>query len=641
MATRRNFLKATAAGSAAFYLSSRLGFISKVFAQAIPGGTLPPEGIPKYLTPLLIPPAMPRETKIKTRNAKNIDYYEVGVRQFNQQVLPAGYNPTPVWGYGAIAAPASFHFPSFTFEAKANKPVRVKWVNELTDAAGNFLPHLLPVDQTLHWANPGGHMGPDSHGHDPTPYLGPVPIVTHLHGAHTRDWSDGFPEAWYLPHAANLAMYHTVGSRYAQFASAAAAVTGDWAPGSATFEYPNDQLATTLWYHDHTLGMTRTNVYAGPAGFYLLRGGAGDMVLDTMGSAAVLPGPAPALGDLPGTKYYEIPMAIQDRSFNADGSLFYPASREFFDGATSFFPDTDVPPIWNPEFFGNTMLVNGNTWPVLDVEQRRYRFRLLNGCNSRFLILRMSNGMPLWQIGADQGFLAAPVEQAQLLMAPAERADVIVDFSSLPVGTEILMLNDGPDEPFGGGTPGTDFPVADPDTTGQVMKFRVVASTGIDTSTPPHLLVLPGKAPLVETNVRPLSLNEEMSATWDGPIAAKLGGVEFVGGVPQGVGMKWVDTITETPAVGTTEMWEFYNFTEDAHPIHVHLVGFEVVGRQGADGITRPPEAWESGFKDTVIAYPGEVTRVRATFDIKGMYVWHCHIIEHEDNEMMRPFEVV
>ena len=293
------------------------------------------------------------------------------------------------------------------------------------------------------------------------------------------------------------------------------------------------------------------------------------------------------------------------------------------------------------------MLVNGNTWPVLDVEQRRYRFRLLNGCNSRFLILAMSNALPFWQIGGDQGFLAAPVEQQQLLMAPAERADVIVDFSSLAVGTEVLLLNLGPDEPFGGGIPGVDFASADPATTGKVMKFRVTRRMGADMSTPPHLLVLPGRAQLVETNTRSLSLNEEVSVipgpdgvVFDGPVAAKLGGVDFAGGQASGMPMMWMDGVTETPALGSTEMWELYNFTEDAHPIHVHLVAFEVVSRRTLDGVARPPEPWESGLKDTVIAYPGEITSLRAKFDLAGRYVWHCHILEHEDNEMMRPYEV-
>jgi spore coat protein A, manganese oxidase len=635
MATRRQFIKAGALGGAGLFLYSKLGGVTSVFA-AIPGGTLDPGGIPKYLSPLTIPPAMPRNGKVKLRKGKNIDSYEIGVRRFNQQILPAGFGATPVFGYGAIGLPATFNSPAFTIEAKFNRPVQVKWVNELMDAAGNYIPHLLPIDQTLHWANPGGMI--DMPGEHNGPYTGPVPMVVHLHGGHIADFSDGFPEAWFLPNAKNLTGFAPNGSRYAAYKAAAAAQIGaTWTPGNAVYEYANDQAATTLWYHDHTLGMTRANVYAGPAGFYNLRGGPGDLVLTASGATAVLPGPAPAIGDPIGTKYYEIPLAIQDRSFNADGTLFYPDSRTFFDGATAFKPDTDVPPVWNPEFFANTMMVNGKTWPYLDVEQRRYRFRVLNGCNSRFLILKMSNGMPVWQIGADQGFLAAPVELSELLMGPAERADVIVDFTNVAVGTEVILENIGPDEPFGGGVPGVDFAVSDPESTGQVMKFRVVAATSVDVSTPPNQLVLPALTPLVETNTRQVSLNEEVSGVWDGPIAAKLGQVDGAG---VGVPLLWMDAVTENPALNSTEVWEIFNFTEDAHPIHLHLVAFEIVNRQDAGGVIRLPEVWESGRKDMVIAYPGEITRVRALFDRAGLYVWHCHILEHEDNEMMRPYTV-
>jgi len=318
---------------------------------------------------------------------------------------------------------------------------------------------------------------------------------------------------------------------------------------------------------------------------------------------------------------------------------------------------SDVSPIWNPEFFGNTIVVNGRTWPFLEVEQRRYRFRFLNGSDSRFLILKMSNGLPFWQIGSEGGFLPAPVQLCDLLIGPAERADIIVDFTGVPVGAEIILLNLGPDEPFGGGIPGIDFPPADPATTGQVMQFRVVPATSVDTSTPPHLLVLPPISPLGPVdNTRRLSLNEEESATVFvreedgnivldceagvpfGPIAALLGTV-----APDGtpVPSLWSDPITENPAADTTEIWEIHNFTVDAHPIHVHLVQFKVVNRQPFGGPIRPPETWETGFKDTVIAYPGEITRIKAKFDLKGRFVWHCHILEHEDNEMMRPYEIV
>jgi spore coat protein A len=388
-----------------------------------------------------------------------------------------------------------------------------------------------------------------------------------------------------------------------------------------------------------------------------------------------------------GMSYYEVPIAIQDRSFNTDGSLFYPDNRAFFEGLDlsqlqiPFIPDTacdgaesDISPIWNPEFFGNAMVVNGKAWPYLNVEQRRYRFRFLNGCNSRFLILKMSNGLPFWQIGAEGGFLPAPVQLSQLLMGPAERADVIVDFSNVAVGTEIVLLNVGPDEPFGGGEPDEDFDAADPDTTGRVMLFRVVRRMGADKSTPPDQLVLPALAPLkaVADATRQVTLNEASSDTvrvvtledgsivlaCDDPDATAFGPKQALLGTLRQDGtsasLRWDEPITENPKVNDTEVWEIYNFTADAHPIHVHEVMFEVVSRQKLEtdeegiavqpavplGASVPPFAWETGRKDTVVAYPGEVTRVKAKFDRAGLFVWHCHIVEHEDHEMMRPYVV-
>jgi len=646
MITRRAFLKlsVTSAGS---FLIARFG-ADRVLAIPLPGGTLDPLSVPKFVAPLVIPPAMPRTSKLKRPGQKSVDYYEIAVRQFSQQILPTGLPATTVWSYGSATTPGTFNYPAFTIEAKWEAPVRVKWINGLVDELGSFRPHLLPVDQTLHWANPpGGPGGTDMSTLDPSPYLGPVPIVTHVHGAHTSDESDGYAEAWYLPDANDIPDgYATQGDWYETFKQEFLAEKGvAWTAGTATFQYANDQAASTLWYHDHTLGMTRVNVYAGPAGFYLLRGGPDDVVIGT------LPGPAPALGDPAGLRYHEIPIAIQDRSFDANGGLFYPNTREFFDGfAGPYVPDSDIAPIWNPEFFANTMVVNGKTWPFLEVEQRRYRFRLLNGCNSRFLILELSEpGLHFWQIGAEGGFLPAPVEQAQLLMSPAERADVIVDFSDLPVGAEVVLRNLGPDEPFSGGEPGVDFDPADPDTTGQVMLFRVVRRVGPDRSTPPAALVLPARTPLgPESVTRQVSLNEVDSEELEdvGPEAALLGTVNLEGDEPEGVVLHWGDPISENPALGATEVWEIYNFTEDAHPIHIHEVQFEVVNREvfdpevGTPGTLRLPEAGETGVKDTVIAYPGEVTRVKALFDLPGLFVWHCHIVEHEDNEMMRPYAV-
>jgi FtsP/CotA-like multicopper oxidase with cupredoxin domain len=657
--TREQFLRYGVAAGASLYLPLRFD-VRRALAQ-LPGGTLPPGSIPKYGTPLVIPPAMPRTRVIPVRGGRPISYYEIGVRQFRQSILPASMNlPTTVWSYGSVNHPGSFNYPAFTIEAKWQTPVRVKWINQLVGPNGNYLPHLLPVDQTLHWANPSAGPGnTDSRGTDPTRYTGPVPIVTHLHGGHSNEESDGYPEAWYLPAATNIPSgYATVGSFYDTFKAKSEALFGQsWTPGSAVFQYDNVQRAATMWYHDHTLGMTRANVYAGPAGFYLLRGGPSDGVVGT------LPGPAPALGDPAGLRYYEIPIVIQDRSFNDDGSLFYPDNRAFFEGLDPsqlqipFIPEdacggaSDISPIFNPEFFGNTMVVNGKTWPFLEVEQRRYRFRFLNGCNSRFLLLELSNGLPFWQIGTEGGFLPAPLQLNRLLMGPAERADVIVDFTNVGVGTEIILENLGPDEPFGGGEPPGDFDKADPATTGQVMQFRVVPATSADTSTPPSQLVLPAIAPLpATTNTRQVSLNEEDSETvlvsesdenivLDCENGEPFGPRHALLGTLADGPLKWDDPITENPAVGATEVWEMHNFTEDAHPIHIHEILFEVVNRQPFDGAARPPERWEAGArKDTVIAYPGEITRVKATYDRAGRFVWHCHIVEHEDHEMMRPY---
>jgi spore coat protein A, manganese oxidase len=695
MQTRRQFLsRAMATGAvvtvAPGWVLFRAG--DRWALAAIAGGSLDPLAIPKFAQALVIPPAMPQSSRPTTRGGARIDYYEIAVRQFEQQILPASLPPTTVWSYGSVDAPETFNYPAFTIEARWRTPVRVKWINDLVDGEGDFLPHLLPVDQTLHWANPpGGADGTDQRSTNPEPYLGPVPIVTHLHGSEgVGDESDGYAEAWYLPAADGIpAGYSANGTWYQFFKTKSEKKFGQtWEAGTAVFQYPNEQRATTLWYHDHTLGMTRLNVYAGPAGFYLMRGGPGDRVMDRRGGGhASLPGPAPALGDPAGTRYYEIPLAIQDRSFNEDGSLFYPSTRAFFEGLDPgdlqipFIPDeacdgetSDVSPIWNPEFFGNTIVVNGRTWPFLEVEPRRYRFRLLNGCNSRFLILTMDNGPAFWQIGSDGGFLPAPVQLDQLLMGPAERADVIVDFSGMAVGSEIILLNVAPDEPFGGGEPGVDFEPSDPATTGQVMKFIVVPSTGPDKSTPPDHLRLPVITPIGSANVtRKLSLNEQESATvrvlgteegnWvrpvvlacDDPEAVPFGPTEArLGTLDEDfnpVSLRWHDAITEHPHIGRPEVWELYNLTADAHPIHIHEIQFQVVDRQSLAtdeegmatapavlvGEPRPPEAGEAGFKDTVVAYPGEVTRVKARFGVGGLYVWHCHIVEHEDNEMMRP----
>jgi len=634
------------------------GISSFIYTQQEP---LDPNTIQKYQHPLVIPPAMPKTGMKFNNEGKYVDYYEIAARQFQQQILPPGMPTTTVWGYGSIKNPLTFNYPAFTIEAKVNKPIMVKWINQLVDGNKNFLPHLLPVDQTLHWANPpAGKYGRDSRGTNPEPYTGPVPIVTHVHGSHANQESDGYPEAWYLPKANNIPAGYAKTGTYFDLYKKISPYGYHWTNGSAVFEYSNDQNASTIWYHDHALGITRLNVYAGLAGFYILRGGPSDKVKTTTGTDAILPNPAPKAKAQPGQKFYEIPIVIQDRSFNTDGSLFYPNSRAFFDGFTGpYIPNSDISPIWNPEFIGNTLVTNGKAWPFLEVEQRRYRFRFLNGCQSRTLILKMDNGMPFWQIGADGGFLPAPIQLSQLLMTLAERADVIIDFTNIPVGTNVVLQNIGPDNIFQGGLPGIDFPSANPNTTGQVMQFRVVPRIGQDMSTPPDQLVLPTITPLPnENNMRMLSFNEECSSvitdTTTGlplcPRAAMVGTTMFSIDsttstfMPMGMPMMWMDPITEIPLLNTTEIWEVYNYTQDAHPLHLHLVQFEVVNREifdpsrGIPGTITLPEAWEKGPKDTVIAYPGQIVRIKAKFDKAGLYVWHCHVLEHEDNEMMRPY---
>lgn len=678
--SRRGFIRAAGAAGAGFVLYAYGPGGTKHAVAAIPGGSLDPASLPKFVTPMLIPPVMPRAGTVPLQGGKSADYYEISVQQFRQQILPAGWPATTVWGYGPVTALGRkalllHNAPSMTIEATWNRPVRIKWVNGLVDQNGSYLPHLLPVDPTLHWANPpGGVRDRDSRPRfrsTPKRYTGPVPMVTHVHGAvGVGDESDGYSQAWYLPAADDVpAGYASSGSWRDFFARKAANGFGaSWGPGFAVFQYPNEQRAATLWYHDHTLGMTRLNVYAGPAGFFLVRGGPqGDQAVrdSRSGAVAVLPGPAPREGDRfpSGKAYYEIPIAIQDRAFNTDGSLFYPDSREFFDGATAtdpgYVPHTDLAPIWNPEFFGNTLMANGRTWPFLTVEQRRYRLRFLNGCQARFLVLDFGQipGVKVWAIGNEGGFLPKPVNLTakhgnRLLMSPAERFDLVVDFTGVPVGSHVLG-NVGPDEPFGGGEAPGDFDAADPGTTGQVLQFRVRPAAAPDPSTPPQFLVLPRppRLPAKTTRTRRLSLNELASTAWDGPAQATLG---LVDGADLPVAMMWDDEVTENPAVGDTEIWEIHNFTADAHPIHVHETTFQVLGRQGlvvdTDGMAapparlvgdpRPPEAWETGYKDTVIAYPGEVTRIRASFTRAGQYVWHCHIVEHEDNEMMRPYRI-
>ncbi|ABP55102.1 multicopper oxidase family protein [Salinispora tropica] len=643
MVSRRHLLMAGAAGGAAVMLSPPA---SNAVSLPLERPLLTPDVIEKYRTDLLVPEVMP---PVRRHGRDRCDEYVIGIRQFSQQILPPDLPRTAVWGFGSATRRGTFQFPGFTIEARVDRPVQVTWINQLVDRHDRFLPPLLPVDPTLHWANPpGGIAGRDStptFTRTPGPYLGPVPVVVHLHGGHTRAESDGYPEAWFLPAAKDIpAGYATVGSFYDRYRASFAEQFGiQWRPGTATSRYDNDQRAATEWYHDHALGMTRQAVYSGLAGFYLLRGGEFDL------PPGVLPGPAPGLGDPPGTRYYEIPIVIQDRTFHRDGSLFYPSSRAFSDtcaNPANYIPNGDVPPIWVPDFFADTIVANGRTWPRLEVERRRYRLRLLNGCNARTLILKIAANptatrpavpaLPIWLIGTDGGFLPQPQPLDEVILGGAQRVDVILDFTDVPAGTDLYLINEGPDGPFLGGVPGVDFAPADVNTTGQVMKLAVVPRTEPDRSVPPDQLRLPQFVPLgPATNTRRLSLDERISTTGCGPVAILLGTVD-----PDGtaVPLTWSDPVTENVALNATELWELDNRTDHAHPIHVHEVEFQIIGR-GPDGNT-PPSTQQHGYHDTVLALPGEITRIKAFFDLPGRYIWHCHILEHEDNEMMRPINI-
>jgi spore coat protein A len=535
-------------------------------AQVIPTPLLlDPYTQPKFVNPLPIPAVLTE----KSRGA-----YTLQATQFTQHLglfTPGTTTPlmTTVWGYNGT-------YPGPTIVATKGTPTRVYFPNRLTDKKKVPLPHLFPIDTTMMWALSGNANWRKAG----------VPLVPHLHGGHVESASDGLPEAWYTPSFA---------LKGADF------LKGDIDP----YFYINDQDAATLWYHDHTLGITRLNVYAGLAGFYLVT----DKNEKSWQKVKVLP-----------AQKHDIPLVIQDRLFTSTGQLYFPTG--------------------SPEFFGDFILVNGKTWPFLNVEPREYRFRVLNGSDSRFYHLTLSNNASFKQIGSDDGFLPNPIAKTDLLIAPGERMDIIVDFSTMN-GQTITLLNDanGP-YPFGD-------VMADTATTGKIMQFRV--NRPINKKEP---LTKVGNSPL-SAPITPLTtalparkvlLHETEDA--NGNIMPMLGTVE------KGA-MMWGDTITENPDLNATEIWEIYNNTADAHPIHLHLVKMQLINREqftadadpvtGAlsginlSGVFRNADPGEAGWKDTWITYPGEVTRVIAKFDVAGRYVWHCHILSHEDHEMMRP----
>jgi FtsP/CotA-like multicopper oxidase with cupredoxin domain len=436
-------------------------------------------------------------------------------------------------------------YPGPTIEASTGSPVTVTWANDLRDDQGNYLTeHYLPIDHCLH--------GPDMEGSTPR-------VVTHLHGGFVPAGSDGYPEFTDLP--------------------------GE----SSTYVYPNTQPAGTIWYHDHALGITRLNVYLGLAGFYLIR--------DAAENALGLP-----------SGEYEIPIAIQDRSFNADGSLAYPD-------------------MWMEHFFGDVILVNGKVWPYLEVKRGKYRLRTLNGSGSRTYTLALSDGATFWQIGTDSGLRASPVPLTSVTISPGERADLVFDFASYPAGTELLLTNSAP--ALFPGSPGEGV-------IPNVMKFVVLPDTG-------------ATAPL-PSSLRPFQPISEADALTERFFELRKLPEECVGSHWLINGLHW-DDITEVVRLDTTEVWSWVNRSGVTHPMHMHLVSFQVLDRQDFAIVANevvpigprvPPAEYERGWKDTVQATPSQITRVIARFEeYEGLFPYHCHILEHEDHEMMRQFRTV
>lgn len=412
-----------------------------------------------------------------------------------------------------------------------------------------------------------------------------VRTVTHLHGAEVTETNpqdrlhnnDGWPDSWILPGAEQIA------------------------------EYPNHQSARTLWYHDHAMGTTGRNVAAGLAGFYIIH--------DSYERSLNLP-----KGD------FDIPLIFTSRAIDDNGMLLYSG---------------DV----NHEYYGNTVSVNGKLWPYLNVQPRKYRFRMVNGSNARSYALKLLdfsaltvNGPALYQIGSDSGFLEAPVvlddpldpKAPRLTLGPGERAEVIVDFSKF-AGRTLLLHNTSRD-------PG-DGELAMPG----IMTFKVA-----QTLDHPDLSTLPGQ-------MKPIVRMDPSQATVTRRIVVAESQTPSGSNMLTLNGKLWNDAIEEKPELGATEIWELTNTLPDVHPFHLHLVQFQVLDRSpfdsdqflktGTVSLTGPaaiPDLNEMGWKDTVRLEGKTITRIIVKFlPYPGYYIYHCHILEHEDMDMMRPYQVV
>jgi len=612
-----------------------------------------------------------------------VDHYTIRLAQLTDQLHPGLSGPTTLWGYvptlglGVGEAVVPRHLGGIII-AEKDVPIQITFRNELPPV------HPLPVDTTI----PGAE--------------GAVNRATvHLHGGFVPWISDGGPLAWFTP--GNTTSAPPANATHGPSFIQNTVLNPDAGPGEAEYYYPNGQSARLLWYHDHAIGTTRLNAQAGLATAYIIRD---DFERGLRASG---------LPDFIENGGREIPLIIQDKVFRGTGALGYPDTYEH-DRFESDPPDAVQPiPSVVPEFFGDTMLVDGVAYPEVEVEARRYRLRVLNACSARFVNLQLylddgsADGVTLdaqlrptntsapssvLQIGTEGGFLPHPVIVpmnrpfdpvtlgGSLILAPAERADLVIDFSGL-AGESVIVYNDAP-APFPGGDPINDYfpgaldnptitqPGFGPDTR-QLIRFRVKAKTSDDPvlAIGPGTDLRPGNATLLvepetfhlppHAHVRKLTLNESFDPF--GRLIQLLGVEHSDRSVP----LPFEAQATETPAAGSTEVWEIANLTGDTHPIHFHLVNAQIVSRQPfklvgphqsivAHSPRRPPDPDEAGWKETVRMHPGEITTVIMKFDLPqdlpfavptsprtggNEYVWHCHILEHEEHDMMRPLVVV
>jgi FtsP/CotA-like multicopper oxidase with cupredoxin domain len=694
MISRREFVKIGAAVGAGVMLPAGMVGVAEAFNPSTQPAPANPLRLTKYIDNLPIMGLMPTAAP---------NYYRVGAYQFkvkaHSQMLP-----TTAWGYRPLGFVPSLTRPentwlSPTFAIARGTRTKVEWQNKL-----NGVKHPLPVDPSIMVADPLHNLPPmgtvypvDSNGISTFNYsMNTVPIITHVHGGEQPPGSDGGPFGWFTPGFAKT------GPEWANSGD----VQANFTPTGKHNVYPyyNSQLPATIWFHDHALGLDRLNVYMGMAGAYVIY----DTALEPGFSTTVAGSGVPSILDtvLHPTYHdrygqpFDIPLVIQDRIFDSKGQLWYPGSGD----------NPTIHPFWVPEFFGDTICVNGKVWPNLKVEPRKYRFRVLDGSNARFYNLMLqvqntlANGPGFQVIAGDDGYLTAPATYApgsRMLIAPGERHEIVIDFSTF-AGQNLLLTNDAV-APFAGGDP------VNPNTTAQIMRFQVDATVSFpDTNVVPAALnpVLGTTFPSITTApviTRQLTLNEIQGDL--GPTAVTIQHTAL--DLPT----------TETPRLGTTEIWRIVNMTADTHPMHVHLVGFQLKSRQDfrhqldttavdyaasydaawaaaypgglvpadasgppmaynlpgttlADGSTlmggspdvtpflvsgtlTPAEPQEQGWKDTIKIASGTVAELIVRFAPNDNtpsfpfdataplgYVWHCHILEHEENDMMRRYTV-